>query len=199
MRGKARIFWALAGSVGLHALIAYSFWPRTPLRPARSLTTVVHAQLLLPPDLAASTPAPSMPPPAPTAAVAASLAQAPADTPSPVQPHAAEPPVNPTSLPPADQEGYLSIDEVDEPASPIGDWRIDTEVLPHGYTLRLVILVWISATGNVDKWELDSQSGNKAYALKALVDLDRTTLRPAMRNNIAVPSYRRLEIVISHD
>ena len=199
MRGKATFFWALVGSIGLHALVAYSFWPRTPLRPVRTLTTVVHAELLPPPGLAASTAPPPIPLPAPVAAIEAPLDPASADASSPVQPHAVEPPANPASLPPADRDGYLSIDEVDAPAIPIGDWRIDTEVLPHGYTLRVVILVWISATGNVDKWELDSQSGNKAYALKALVDLDRTTLRPAMRNNISVPSYRRLEIVISHD
>lgn len=195
--GRASFLWALAGSIGLHALTAYSLWPQTPLRPAHPNTLLVHAQILpvhenigtavQPPPISKSPPIPLHP----VTPVSAGDSHLP--------PHMAEIAVEPEPVPLVEQGGYFPINEVDEPATPLGDWLVDTEVLPHGYTLRLVVLVWISASGNIDKWELDSLSGNKAYALKALTDLDRTSVNPAMRNNIAVPSYRRLEMVITHE
>lgn len=167
------------------------------MRPAHPNTLLVHAQILpIHENIGTGVQKPPInePPAAPLHSVTPVSAEVP-HLPS----HVAEPPVEPAPLPLVDQHGYFPINEVDEPATPQGDWLVDTEVLPHGYTLRLVVLVWISASGNIDKWELESLSGNKAYAFKALTDLDRTLVNPAMRNNIAVPSYRRLEMVITHE
>jgi hypothetical protein len=181
----------------MHSLVAWSLWPHPPQRPARAAPLLIHAQIFERPSKATpvATPTISSPPiQQPT----------PPEEPSPeatqqLRQNTAVQPVNVSAPPAIDPEGYLPIEAVDEPASPMGDWLVDTEVLPHGYTLRMVILLWISASGNIDKWELDGQSGNRAFAMKALMALDRTAVKPAIRNNIAVPSYRRLEMVITHD
>ncbi|MFZ4285276.1 hypothetical protein [Variovorax sp. HJSM1_2] len=96
-------------------------------------------------------------------------------------------------------DGYFSFDEVDRPAKPLGDWLVHPETLPRLSSVRAEIWVWISATGQIDRWELAPDAQPRDLLMRALSEFDLTQLRPAMRNNLAVPNFRRIEIVISRD
>ena len=81
----------------------------------------------------------------------------------------------------------------------MADWAIDTDVLPRGYTLRLVLQLWISADGTLDRWEILGDTANLELAQKALTHLNDTPIQPALLHQIAVPSFRQLEVVVTRD
>lgn len=186
------MWWAVAGSIGLHVVLGSLLWPHLPQRVTPTTTSTVLIQATLIPEtvrpLATATLPPSQPvatPPKPTADVGTT-------TELPPQLTADVPPV-------FDPAGYLPIDAVDQPAAPRDDWFIDTDVLPRGYTLRLVLQLWISAGGNIDRWEFYGEPDNEVLARKALARLAQTPIQPALLNQVAVPSFRRLEMVVSRD
>lgn len=105
-----------------------------------------------------------------------------------------------TAAPPAPPpDGYYPFEEVDQPATPQGDWLIDANVLPRGAMVRIELWLWISANGKIDRWELGPDTPIDGDLERALVELDQTPVRPALRNNITVPSFRRLEVFISRE
>ena len=96
--------------------------------------------------------------------------------------------------------GYLPIEAVDQPATPLGDWEINPDELPRDTTLRVQIQLWISAQGMIDQWDLlDASLADTGLVNKALSNLQQTRLQPALLNHVAVPSVRRLELVISRE
>ncbi|MEO6852521.1 MAG: hypothetical protein ABI410_20585 [Rhodoferax sp.] len=133
--------------------------------------------------------------PAPTA----SAPPRPVHSPPATQPTAPEIPDVPITPQAPTTTGYLPIDAVDQPAMPLGDWVIDTDALPRGYTLRLVLQLWISAGGTIDHWDLVGDTANPVLAEKALAHLDQTPVRPALLNQVAVPSLRQLEVVVTRE
>lgn len=187
--------WAVLGSLALHAGLFAVFWSHTPPRLVPNQGTLIEARL--------------QPPPAASLAIAASSAvvRAPASVAPPKSParraqSAAAPAAiveEPATTTQPDLAGYLPIDAVDEPAVPLSDWAIDTDVLPRGYTLRMVLQLWISATGTIDQWALVEDGGNAELAYKALATLAQTNIRPAQLHLIAVPSYRQLEVVLTRE
>lgn len=192
-----KIGWATLGSVVLHACLFGIFWPRIPPRLATANPTIIHAELMtdtshsLAPavnDAAAWYPAPTAS--APSRPVNSRPATPP---PTPEIPDVAVTPEAPAAT------GYLPIDAVDQPAMPLGDWVIDTDALPRGYTLRLVVQLWISAGGTIDHWDLVGDTANPVLAEKALAHLDQTPIHPALLNQVAVPSLRQLEIVVTRE
>ncbi len=118
-------------------------------------------------------------------------------SPTPIDPAPWEEP-NQTASPPV-LDGYFAFDAVDPPAIPFGDWFVHTEVLPRFSSIRAEIWIWISASGQIDRWELAPGSEPYDLLMRALSELDLTRLSPAMRNNLAVPSFRRIEIVVSRE
>lgn len=185
----------MLGSLALHAGLFAVFWLRIPPRVVPNPGTLIEARLV--PRLAASP------------AIAASPAAVQAPAPSPPQkspahraPSTAVPAPVVEELPPTTKPelaGYLPIDAVDEPAVPLTDWAIDTDLLPRGYTLRVVLQLWISATGTIDQWALVDDGGSAELAHKALATLAQTRIRPAQLHLITVPSYRQLEVVLTRE
>lgn len=96
-------------------------------------------------------------------------------------------------------DGYYPFEDVDQPATPLGDWLIDGNVLPRGAIVRIELWLWISANGKIDHWELGPDTPINPELERALAELDQTPVQPALRNNIAVPSFRRLEVFISRE
>lgn len=146
-----------------------------------------------------------LPPPVDEAALESKTA--PADTRPPI---AQAPPPRLVSSQPArglldhgatspERFGYLPFDQVDQAAEPVGDWAIDTDMLPRGVTLRVVLQLWISAAGAIDRWELVGDADSTTRARRALSDLARTPMQPAFRNQAPVASYRQLEIILQRD
>lgn len=168
-----------------------------PPRLTTASTAVIQAELIA--DTRRSRPTPIRDAPAFGPAPAASappLPVKPLPTMLPVAPEIADIPVTPEA-PVA--TGYLPIDAVDQPAMPLGDWVIDTDVLPRGFTLRLVLQLWISAGGTIDHWDLVGNTANPVLAGKALAHLDQTPIQPALLNQVAVPSLRQLEVVVTRE
>lgn len=117
-------------------------------------------------------------------------------TPAPsaaTQSESAPSPTNPTL------SGYLPIDAVDQPAEPLGDWAINANAIPPDQHLRLVLRLWISASGSIDKWELADDAGQPELAKKILMSLDQTPLQPALLRQMPVPSFRQLEMLLTHE
>nr|WP_315186852.1 hypothetical protein [uncultured Albidiferax sp.] len=111
------------------------------------------------------------------------------------------PPEAPSSAPASPSlPGYLPIEAVDQPATPLGDWEINPDELPRDTTLRVQIQFWISAQGTIDQWDLlDASLADTGLVNKALSNLQQTRLQPALLNHVAVPSVRRLELVVSRE
>lgn len=96
-------------------------------------------------------------------------------------------------------EGYFGIDDVDQPAEPVGEWAINPEVWPLGTTTRLQFRVWISAAGVIDRWEIVGDFSEDETAMRSLQQLNQTIINPALIDGVPVPSYRFLEIVIDRE
>ena len=119
-----------------------------------------------------------------------------ADPPS-IQPRNAT--LAPVELNPNVVNKFLSIDEVDTPAMPVGDWVIDFSELPPGHTSSLVIEMWISAEGKLEHWELIGDLADRDVAERSLKHLTNTPINPALLNGQTVSSFRRIEIMIDID
>lgn len=91
---------------------------------------------------------------------------------------------------------FLSIDEVDTPAMPVGEWVIDFSELPSGHISGLVIEMWISAAGKLEHWELVGDLANREIIKRSLRQLANTPINPALLNGRSVASFRRIEILI---
>lgn len=187
-----KLGWAVMGSVALHVGLAALLWPHSPPPSVSRYPFVIQAKLI--PNHQSVVPVSLLePPPAPSANTAPPPPDVPAGQDAP------EAAVNPKPPTPPKPTGYLPIDAVDQAAVPLTDWAIDTEVLPRGYTLRLVLQLWISADGTLDRWEILGDNPNPALAHKALAHLKDTTIQPALLQQTAVPSFRQLEIVVTRD
>ena len=186
-----KIWWAIASSLILHFCLLYILWPSSPRRlvtPVNTATAVVMptVRLIEPPhaDAKLDDIAPKLTQHKQTGTKENLIKQYPPQTETKVG----------AFLP-----GYLPIEAVDAPAAPYGDWNIDPDVLPRGYTIRLVLQLWIGANGTIDNWTVDTEPVNEEFAQKALSNLKETRIRPALLRDKAVPSYRRLEMVISRE
>lgn len=182
------------GSVALHVGLITLLWPSLPPRIVSRHPFVIQAKLIT----AKLETVPATPVDAPAAPAAL---EQPAPLPAALPPSLNTPEPAPVPEPPAPLEpaGYLPIDAVDEAAVPLADWAIDTDVLPRGYTLRLVLQLWISAQGSLDRWEILGDTANRALAQKALANLADTPIQPALLHQVAVPSFRQLEVVVTRD
>jgi hypothetical protein len=190
-----KLGWSVIGSVALHVGVLGWFWPHTPQRITYQPAAVIQAELIayIPPAVQATAADSQSPPPVPKAPVP------PATTPAPTMPEVPDIPPKSEPSPSSDPAGYLPIDAVDQPALPLTDWVIDTDVLPRNYTLRLVLQLWISAGGTLDHWEILGDTANPVLAQKALAHLSDTPIQPALKHQIAVPSFRQLEVVVTRD
>ncbi len=93
------------------------------------------------------------------------------------------------------EKKYYSFFDVDEPATPLGDWVINTDIWPIGELSTISVTIWISETGEIEDWSVMSQSDPELIEL-AFIDIKRTVINPAIRNGKKVASVRTLEFVI---
>lgn len=122
---------------------------------------------------------------------------------------AASPAVETTSLTPGEQAQtsaaptatkYFDASELDHEAQPIPDWAIDAPGLYSIGLHRAVMQVFVSNSGQAVRCILEAA---EPEALIGLVkeSLERqvcsTPLNPAVRNGRAVPSTRRIELLIA--
>lgn len=194
-----KIGWGVGGSISLHLVLASVLWPPMPPRTGFSHANLIQVVLVStsnqPPSPVLTALNKDRPPTKIISSKPVQLQSRPVPDPT-VNSNDAN--INSSDPEPPDKNSthYLSIHEVDQPAMPLDEWNIDADTLPRGYTLRLVLELWISTSGNLDKWELVESSPNEQIALKAIEHIGKAHIQAALLNNIAVPSFRRLEIVI---
>jgi hypothetical protein len=92
--------------------------------------------------------------------------------------------------------GHLPTHAVDQPAQPVGEWVVNTDVWPLGRKSVVTVQVWISAAGRVERWELIGDSRNDSIASESLAHLGETILNAARWRGKLVPSIQRLELLI---
>jgi hypothetical protein len=96
---------------------------------------------------------------------------------------------------------YFDVSEVDTPAMPLPDWQVDVAMLMTEGVRSVSVDVLISESGAaqqcaVTRVEPPQQPGLLAAVASRLCE---TTLRPAMRQGLAVPSVRHIELVLAAD
>lgn len=94
---------------------------------------------------------------------------------------------------------FLTVEQVDVPAKPVGEWVIDFSRWPPGRSHSIVIEMWISASGKLVRWEIAGDTPNREIAEQSLRQLDETPINPALVNGKRVASFRRIEIILDID
>jgi hypothetical protein len=106
-----------------------------------------------------------------------------------------------TELPiqPLKSSKYYSNEEVLEPAKPLSDWILETNNLLSGRVYQVFVQIWISETGEFEKFELIESSVSDANARLMTLNLLKTPMAPAIQDGLPVPSTRKLAILIDKD
>lgn len=197
---RRRAFVALAIAAAGHALIAllairYGH-QRAYFPPGASAPAILQAALIAEvPAPEAAVPLPPLPELAPPLAVAPQQA---ASEPLPAalpQPSVPAPPT--AAAAPSFQERYYRTGEVDQPANPLSEWRIDTARLPPGERHRAALAVWIDSAGKITRVEIARIDPDNDEAREALRDLAQTAMDPATLAGVRVGNVRLIEIVFS--
>lgn len=185
-------WWAVGLSLGLHA--AFLSWVCSETTPQLAANSVVYVEAVLFNETRSEShvmvgEAPNVQQVKPGIPTPPDIARAPKQQSAYIQ--------KDKPLPMLEPIGYLPFDAVDQAAEPLGDWVIDSNVLPPGRPLRIVLKLWVSATGIIDHWTLSGvQDDDEALARQALARIPETLIQPAFLNHVAVPSFRQLEMVL---
>lgn len=187
---------ALAGHA-LIALLAARYGHQRPyFPPASAPGSPLYASLIAESALPAAAPPLPVPEPAsvpdPQTRQAAQTTAAAPNTPSPTA-EAAPPAAAAASF----QERYYRTGEVDQPAAPVSEWRIDTARLPPGERYRAAMAVWVDARGRITRMEIARLSPDDDEARDALRDFSRTEMEPAVLGGERVANVRLIEVVFS--
>ena len=96
---------------------------------------------------------------------------------------------------------YFDASEVDAPAMPLPEWQVDVAMLMAQGVRSVSVDVLISESGAAQQCAVTRVEPPQHPGLLAAVAsrLCETTLRPAMRQGLAVPSVRHIELVLAAD
>ena len=96
---------------------------------------------------------------------------------------------------------YFNVSEVDTPAMPLPEWQVDVAMLMAEGVHSVSVDVLISESGTAQQCAVTRVEPPQPPDLLAAVAsrLCETTLRPAMRQGLPVPSVRHIELVLAAD
>ena len=96
---------------------------------------------------------------------------------------------------------YFDVSEVDTPAMPLPEWQVDVTILMAQGVRSVSVDVLISESGTAQQCAVTRIEPPQPPDLLAAVasKLCETTLRPALRQGLAVPSVRHIELVLATD
>jgi hypothetical protein len=96
---------------------------------------------------------------------------------------------------------YFDTSEVDAPAMPLPEWQVDVAMLMAEGVRSVSVDVLISESGAAQQCAVTRVEPPQQPDLLAAVAsrLCETTLRPALRQGLAVPSVRHIELVLAAD
>lgn len=89
---------------------------------------------------------------------------------------------------------YLSDADVDQGPAPESGWALDEAVLPPATPVRLVLRLWVSEQGRIDRVQLVQAEPAGDWAGRAAQALASTPMRPALRDGQAVAASAVVEI-----
>ena len=178
------VAWSDAGSPALADGAARS-------RPAALLVrSIAPTELPEPPAPAAPVPVR----PAPETATATATAQV---SPTDIPVENAAPPTAPANA--QGDRRYFGVDEVDVPAAPRAEWSLDIGQLMAANVQALSFEVWVSDAGVAEHCSVTRMEPDLPRLKTALeAQLCGTSMVPARRGGNAVPSVRRIELVLSN-
>lgn len=94
---------------------------------------------------------------------------------------------------------YTPADQLDQSPRPELGWFLDEDVLaplPHG---SMLVQLWVSAEGRIDRVELLRADPPGDWALRALVPLPRTPMRPGASGGRPVAATLVVELVVDNE
>jgi hypothetical protein len=166
------------------------------------------AQAIMAPTPQVETPAPAAPQvaaPAPVDVAPASEPAAVPDLASPTSVTESAPIESPgNGQPPGwifDPESYVLAEELDQPPQLVGDWVINEAAVPvevkdRPRRIKVVVRMWVSAEGHMDIVQYLDADPVVPWLDVLLKDLDKSTLKPAMRDGQPVASSWMVELDI---
>jgi hypothetical protein len=90
---------------------------------------------------------------------------------------------------------FFRIGELDEPAEPAAEWNLDIAALDELGLDRVAFELLIGDRGEIIACTLAAPLDLPAEVRQALESrLQQTQMRPAVRDGVRVPSYRRIEL-----
>jgi len=89
---------------------------------------------------------------------------------------------------------YLESGALDRTAEPVGEWALDTSLLPLNGESSFQVAIWVSARGEIEKWEVTSASTSEEQAAAIFSRLNDTVMNPALIGTQPVASVLRFEL-----
>jgi hypothetical protein len=99
-----------------------------------------------------------------------------------------------------DPESYVPAEDLDEPPQLVGEWVLNEAAVPkpaakdHPNRVRVVVRMWVSAEGHVDIYQILDADPVVPWLEALLKDLDKSTLKPAVRDGQPVGSSWMVEM-----
>lgn len=101
----------------------------------------------------------------------------------------------PSSTPAATEKNpYFESGALDRIAEPVGEWALDTSLLPLTGESTFQISIWISARGDIEKWEVKSLSLDEDLTTAIFARLNDTVMNPGRVGDKPVASVLRFEL-----
>jgi hypothetical protein len=99
-----------------------------------------------------------------------------------------------------DPESYTPSEDLDQPPQLVGEWVLNEAAVPkpaakdHPNRIRVVVRMWVSAAGHVDIYQILDADPVVPWLESLLKDLDKSTLKAAMRDGQPVGSSWMVEM-----
>jgi hypothetical protein len=93
---------------------------------------------------------------------------------------------------------YFYSNDVDARTAPVSDWVLRSEEIIGPQSVTLKITVFVSASGQLDHYELLDSTASKELTMLLMRDLKMTRFSPAQKGGRSVASQRDVEITIDN-
>jgi hypothetical protein len=103
-------------------------------------------------------------------------------------------PQTPASTPLIPTENYFPTADVDQPAVPDLNWRLNDSRLPPGIMFNTQLQIWVNSDGVVQKVDVLLLNPDIPSAREALDAMLGTQIQPAMKNGYPVANVRTIEM-----
>jgi hypothetical protein len=91
---------------------------------------------------------------------------------------------------------YFESGDLDQVAVPVGEWTIDTSLLPLTGECTFQVSIWVSARGEIEKWEAKSSMLDEDVTTGIFARLNETVMNPALIGVKPMASVLRFELSV---